>query len=59
MPAGKIAVGWNCTASMLPSAAAPVSSAIACPMPSQITALVVERYRRPAPPVAMAVALAT
>ena len=59
MPAGKMPVGWNCTASMLPSAATPVSSAIAAPMPSQITALVVTRYTRPAPPVAIAVALAT
>ena len=59
MPAGKMPVGWNCTASMLPSVATPVSSAIAWPMPSQITALVVTRYSHPAPPVAMAVALAT
>ena len=58
MPAGKIPVGWNCTASMLPSAATPVSRASAWPMPSEIVALVVTRYRRPAPPVAIAVALA-
>ena len=59
MPAGKMPVGWNCTASMLPSVAMPVSSAMAVPMPSQMTALVVTRYSRPAPPVAMTVALAT
>ena len=52
-------VGWNCTASMLPSAATPVSSASAWPMPSLMTALVVTRYRRPAPPVAITVARAT
>ncbi len=46
-------------ASMLPSVATPVSSAIAVPMPSQITALVVTRYSRPAPPLVIAVALAT
>jgi hypothetical protein len=44
MPAGKMPVGWNCTASMLPSATAlPVSSAMAWPMPSQMVALVVTR----------------
>lgn len=37
----------------------PVSSAMAMPMPSQITAFVVILKSRPAPPVAMTVALAT
>ena len=44
---------------MLPSVATPVSSANAVPMPSQMTALVVTRYTRPAPPLAIAVAFAT
>jgi hypothetical protein len=44
---------------MFPTVAMPVSSASAVPMPSQITAFVVTRYSRPAPPLAIAVALAT
>ena len=58
MPAGTIAVGWNCTASMLARRATPVSSAIAAPMPSLMIALVEMPQMRPKPPVAITVAAA-
>ena len=40
IPTGTIAVGWNWIASMFPRVATPLSRAIACPIPWQITAFV-------------------
>ena len=51
-------VGWNCMNSMSCSGM-PARSAMAMPSPVLMSALVVVRYMRPAPPVAISVVRAS